>query len=125
MPAGVPSIFAVRRSGLRECDTSRERALTGEERYDQDAVSIGNIGVLPIYGFREGKLAVIASHVPFVEEDLFGIFQSTTQVSVYDQLALLGDLDQDVLRLESRHGSRNRQVVGRAIHIDRNELETG
>jgi hypothetical protein len=117
MPALVAPVFTVRRAGPGERDASRLRHFTGEQGDDQDAVAIGNIGVFPIDGIGEGDLTVIASHAPFVEEHLFGLIQSPPQVCVNNQLSLLGDLDQDVFRFESGHGSGNCQVVVGAIDM--------
>ena len=52
MSANVPSIFPVSGACLRKCDEGRLHLLTAEERYDQDTVAIGGIGMFTIDGIR-------------------------------------------------------------------------
>ena len=82
MSANVPSIFTVSNACLGEGDTGRMRLLAEEERYDQDTVAIGDVGMFTIDSIWEDEFTVVPSHIPFIEEHLFVIFQCSAHISM-------------------------------------------
>jgi hypothetical protein len=80
--AKVPPIFTMGRARLLKSDAGRLYLLTEQECDDQDTVAIGDIGMFPIDGLWEDEFTVIGAHVPFVQQDIFDLFQSGPPISM-------------------------------------------
>ena len=122
----MPLALPVRRRDPFERQSRGGRMVADGHNHHQHPIAIGDVGADGIDRDWQRELSVIDADAPFVDQQLLGVLQQGALVSMENQATIVvciaGDLDQDVLRLQSGHRGGDHQAAISSIHFDRNLL---
>src|SRR5579885_2977438 len=91
--------------------------LTDRQRYQQHAITVGNVGTWRIDRDCQHEFPVIIARTPYVEQKVLDLFELAAQVPVKNQATISCDFDHNVLRFNSRHRGYHHQAFICAVDL--------